>query len=218
MTVGPHTVKASTDADIAKHIARSVVILGKSMHLSDAETAELGKLAGNLVDLQMECSIDIAADGWASVTYCHQVMNLSGRPVKRMTREQWFETTSGALKIEPHSSSDREVNIQRIHDTPNMSKFACHLSPAIEPGEVATIAYTSHGGRFVHDHYWRQSIPRYTRYFTLTIRHREVSMLRNCTAIEEQIDGSETSAIEDLICSDEDGNALITLTRDYLQP
>lgn len=218
LTVGQPTKNSTDDADIAERIARCVMMLSRSMRLSDAETAELGKLAGNLVDLQMECSIEIAADGWASVTYCHQVINLSSRPVKRMTREQWFETTSGALKIEPHSGSDRKVHIQRIHDTPNMSKFACQFSPAIEPGEVATVSYTSHGGRFVHDHYWRQSVPRYTRYFTLRIRHREVSMLLNCTAIEEQIDGSETSAIEDLVCSDEDGDALITLTGDYLQP
>ena len=70
----------------------------------------------------------------------------------------------------------------------------------------------------MHDHYWRQSIPRYTRYFTLNIRHRRVAMLLNCTALEEQVDGSETSAIDDLVCTDADGDALITLTRDYLQP
>ncbi|MCA1708958.1 MAG: hypothetical protein LC808_39055 [Actinobacteria bacterium] len=215
---GPTPAGEGTGADVGTRIARSVVMLSKSMALPDVETAELGKLAGNLVDLQMDCSIDIAADGWASVTYCHRVMNLSSRPIKRMTREQWFETTSGPLKIEPHSSSDRNVYILRIHDTPNMSKFACQFSPAIEPGEVATISYTSQGGRFVHDHYWRQSIPRYTRYFTLNIRHRDAPMLLNCTAIEEQIDGSETSAIEDLICSDEDGDALVTLTREFLQP
>jgi hypothetical protein len=166
----------------------------------------------------MDCSIDIDAEGWASVTYCHQILNLTSRPMKRMTREQWFETTSGPLTIDPRPGSDRKVHIQRIHDTPSMAKFACQFSPAIEPGEVAMVSYASRGGRFVHDHYWRQSIPRYTRYFTLNIRHRRVAMLLNCTALEEHIDGSETSAIEDLVCGDEDGDALITLTRDYLQP
>ncbi|MCA1675192.1 MAG: XRE family transcriptional regulator, partial [Actinobacteria bacterium] len=140
------------------------------------------------------------------------------RPMKRMTREQWFETTSGPLKIEPHPSSDRQVHIQRIHDTTNMSKFACQFSPAIEPGDLAEVSYTSRGGRFVHDHYWCQSIPRYTRQFILNIRHRGIAMLLNCTAIEDQIDGSEISAIEDLICSYEDSDALITLTQDYLRP
>lgn len=209
---------AELTTDISGNVARPVVILGSSTGLSDAEIAELGKLTGTIVDLKLECSIDIDADGWASVTYCHQVVNLTSRPMKRMTREQWFETTSGPLKIEPHPSSDRKVYIQRIHDTTSMSKFACQFSPAIEPGEVATISYTSRGGRFVYDHYWCQSVPRYTRHFTLKIRHRGVAMLLNCTAIEDRIDGSEMSAIEDLVCSDEDGDALITLTRDHLQP
>lgn len=203
--------------DISGHVARPVVLLDSSLGLSDIEITELNKLAGNIVDLKMECSIDIDADGWASVTYCHQVVNLTSRPMKRMTREQWFETTSGPLKIEPHPSSDRQVHIQRIHDTTSMSKFACQFSPAIEPGEIGTISYTSRGGRFVHDHYWRQSVPRHTQHFILSIRHRGVTMLCNYTAIEEQIDGSEESAIEDLVCSDEDGGALITLTRKHLQ-
>ncbi|MGH3937921.1 MAG: hypothetical protein ACRDTG_04685 [Pseudonocardiaceae bacterium] len=214
----PAKDNAEPTTDISGHIARPVVILGSSTGLSEAEIAELGKLVGNLVDFKMECSIDIDTDGWASVAYCHQVANLTNRPMKRMTREQWFETTSGPLKIEPCSSSDRKVYIQRIHDTANMSKFACQFSPAIEPGEIATISYASRGGRFVHDHYWRQSVSRHTRHFTLKIRHRGVAMLFNCTAIEERIDGSEISAIEDLVCSDEDDGALITLTREHLQP
>jgi hypothetical protein len=40
----------------------------------------------------------------------------------------------------------------------------------------------------------------------------------SCTAIEERADGSEVSATEDLICADESSDALITVTRDYLQP
>lgn len=218
VAIRKHRNERGPEADIAEHIAQSVVLLGKSMGLSDPEVSKLGKLGGNLVDLKMECSIDIDTDGWALVTYCHEIVNLTSRPVKRMTREQWFEMTSGPLKIEPHPNSDRKVHIQRIHDTTGMSKFACLFSPAIEPGEVGTISYTSQGGRFVHNDFWCQSVPRYTRYFTLKIRHRGVAMVLNCTAIEEHIDGSETSAIEDLVCSDEDGGALITLTRDYLQP
>lgn len=197
--------------------AQPIEALLQSMSLPDSEKAKLRNLAGNLVDVKMECAIDIAADGWALVTYCHEIANMTNRPVKRMIREQWFETTSGALKIEPHPSSDRKVRIQRIHDTLNMSKFACHFSPAIQPGEVATVSYTTQGGRFLHDHYWRQSAQRYTQNFTLSIRHRAVSMLVNCTAIEEQLDGSELSAIEDLVCSDEDGDAIITVTRGDLQ-
>lgn len=182
------------------------------------EDSDVHDLAGKLVDLTLGCSIDIDPEGWASVTYCHEIMNLTDRPMKRMTREQWFETTSGTLKIEALPDSERKVNIQRIHDTANMSKFACHLSPAIMPGETATISYRSQGGRFVYNHYWRQSIPRYTKKFVLTIRNRETSMLLNCTAIEEQLDGSEISAIEDLVCSPEGDDSLVTVTRENLQP
>lgn len=216
--LGHPTTESGPHGAIAEHLAQSLMTLSKSMHYSDPEIAVLGKIAGNIVFLKMKCSIDIEPDGWALVTYNHQVLNLTSRPVARMTREQWFETTSGPLRIEPHPNSNRKVYIQRIHDTPNMSKFACQFSPAIEPGEIATFAFTSRGGRFVHDHYWRQSVPYYTRYFTQIIRHRGVSMLVNCTAIEEQLDGSELSAIEDLVGNVEDGDALITVSREYLQP
>jgi hypothetical protein len=143
---------------------------------------------------------------------------LTNRPIKRLTRELWFETTDGPLTIEPSPSNDRKVAIQRIHDMNNLSKFACHVAPAIDPGEAVTISYLCRGGRFLHDHYWRQAVPRYTRHLTLNIRHRGVDMLLNCTAIEEQADGSEVSATEDLICADDSGDAVITLTRNYLQP
>lgn len=61
-------------------------------------------------------------------------------------------------------------------------------------------------------------MPRYTRHLTVTIRHSGVHMLLNCIAVEEHADGSEVSATEHLVCTDDDGAALITLTRDYLQP
>ena len=204
--------------DPASHIARSVLMLGKRMRLAEAEVAELAALAGNLIDLEMECSIEIDADGWSSVTYRFEVLNLTNRPVKRMVRDQWFETTRGSLQIEPSDSSDRSVSIQRMHDTANMTKFACQFSPAIEPGEVGVIGYTTRGGQFNHDHYWRQMTTRPVRQFTLSIRHQGVAMLLGCTAIEEQLDGSQVSVIEDLVCTDLDGDALMTITRDYLQP
>jgi len=199
------------------HIARAILMLGKRLRMEEAEVTELARLAGNLIDLEMECSIDIDADGWASVSYRFQVLNLTNKPVKRMVREQWFETTSGPLRIEPSDNGDRTVSIQRIHETANMTKFACQFSPAIAPGEVGMIGYTARGGRFTHDHYWRQTATRLVRHFTLSIRHQGVSTLLGCTAIEDQLDGSQVSVIEDLVCADNDGDALMTITRDYLQ-
>jgi hypothetical protein len=202
----------------AQRIARSLVGLAKRLRLSETEIIQLAKLAGHIVELDVTCSIDIDSEGWSTVTYTHQLLNLTNRPIKRLTRELWFETTNGPLVIEPSPSNDCKVAIQRTHDMNNLSKFACHISPGIPSGDVATISYLCRGGQFVHDHYWRQAVPRYTRHLTLTIRHRGVHMLLNCTAIEEQADGSEVSAIEDLTCTDDDGAALITVTRDYLQP
>ncbi|MCA1673951.1 MAG: hypothetical protein LC799_17705 [Actinobacteria bacterium] len=154
---------------------------------------------------------------WASVAYRFEVLNLTNKPVKRMVREQWFETTSSPLTIEPSDSSDRTVSIQRMHETANMTKFACQFSPAIVPGEVGVIGYATRGGRFTHDHYWRQTATRPVRHFTLSIHHQGVTMLLGCTAIEDQLDGSQVSVIEDLVCADHDGDALMTITRDYLQ-
>lgn len=202
----------------AQRIARSLAGLAKQLRMSDAEVVQLAKLAGHIVELDVTCSIDIDGEGWSTVTYSHQLLNLTNRPIKRLTRELWFETTDGSLVIEPSPGNDRKVAIQRTHDMNHLSKFACHISPGIDSGDVATIWYFCRGGRFVHDHYWRQAVPRYTRHLTLNIRHRGVHMLLNCTAIEEQADGSEVSAIEDLVCTDDDGDALISVTRDYLQP
>ena len=198
-------------------LTRSLQLLGRRMRLADTEVEQLALLAGHLVDLEMECSIDIASDGTSAVTYKFVLLNLTDAPVKRLLREQWFENTEG-ITIEPRESSDRTVSIQRRHDIGNMVKFACALSPPIAPGEVGVVSYTSYGGRFLHDHYWQQWTPRHTRHFTLTIRHSGVDTLRECTAVEDQPDGSQVSALDDLFCAEEENGALITLTRDYLQP
>ena len=121
------------------------------------------------------------------------------------------------LHVRDHGQSSAVVIIKRL-GVRRPSKFVCHISPAIVPGEAVTISNSCRGGQFVHDHYWRQAVPRYTRHLTLNIRHHGVDMLLNCTAIEEQADGSEVSATEDLICADDSGDAVITLTRNYLQP
>ena len=202
----------------AQRIARSLLAVSKRLRLSEAEVTQLVKLAGHVVELDMTCSIEIDDTGWSTVTYSHQLLNLTNRPIKRLTRELWFENTDGPLTIEPSPSNDRKVAIQRTHDMSNLSKFACHISPGIDSGDTATISYLCRGGQFVHDHYWRQAVPRYTRHLTLNIRHHGVHMLLNCTAIEEQADGSEVSATEDLLCTDDAGDALITVTRNYLQP
>jgi hypothetical protein len=89
----------------AQRIARSLVGLAKRLRLPDAEVTQLAKLAGHIVELDVTCSIDIDSEGWSTVTYTHQLLNLTNRPIKRLTRELWFETTKGPLAIEPSPSN-----------------------------------------------------------------------------------------------------------------
>jgi hypothetical protein len=197
-------------------IARKLAELRRVMRLSEEEVRKLAALAGNIVELEIRIEIDIAHDGWARLTYWHRVLNMGAKSLARIPRELWFEHTRGPLTILPLSDGDYRVAIERIHDTASLAKFACRVSPPIRTGEVATLGYTCEGGRFVSDHYWRQSFPRYTRHLTLRLRHRGARQLAICTAVEEHADGSENSATEDLMWDYEDEDVVITLTRDYL--
>jgi hypothetical protein len=204
---------------VARDIGRKLVALQKVRRLSRDEVRLLAGLAGNVVDLALCIDIDIAEDGWARLAYRHELLNLSDKPLTRISRELWFENTrDGRLKISPVNDGDRRVAVQRIHDTPNLSKFACQISPAVQPGDTAVVQYTCEGGRFVEDHYWNQSLPRYTRHFTMRLRHHQAGLLTSCAATEEHPDGSENSATEELLWDYEGNDVVITLTRDYLRP
>ena len=98
------------------------------------------------------------------------------------------------------------------------AKFAVQLSPPLQPGDSTTLSYTCSGGQFVSDHYWRQALPRYTRHFTIRLRHRGAGQLASCTALEEHPDGAENTANEDLLWDYDGDDVLVTLTRDYLRP
>jgi hypothetical protein len=212
---------ASDLGETTQRIGRKLVALGRVLRLTIDETqqlASLASLAGNVIDLDLHIDFDIAADGWARVTYRQELFNMSDRPLARLPRELWFEHTSGPLDILPIDQGARRLAIQRIHDTPNLAKFACLLSPALQPGETTTIGFSCEGGQFVSDHYWRQAMPRYTRRFTISLRHRAATRLVTCTALEEHPDGSESSAADSLIWDTDGADVTITLTRDYLRP
>ena len=202
----------------ARLISKSLVELATVRRMSEKETTQLASLAGNVVELDLHIDMDIEPDGWAVVRYRQELLNMSDRPLTRISREVWFENTDGPLSIEPTEENERRVAIQRTHDTAHSAKFACQISPALQPGERTVIGYACKGGQFVADHYWRQSMARYTRHFTLRLRHRGMGMLRTCSAIEEHPDGSENSAAEDLIWDVADGDVLITLARNHLHP
>jgi hypothetical protein len=174
--------------------------------------------AGEIEDRRLTIDIEVAEDGWVTMTYRRELFNGTAVPLTRMSHDLWFETTNGPLKIEALPSPDRNVLIQRIHDTALNARFACQIFPAIEPGESAEIGYRSTGGRFVYDHYWRQSIPRPTGLFVIRLRHHGITTLERCSASEDRPDGSEISATESLSWNQDADGVAIELTRRNLRP
>lgn len=187
--------------------------------LGDNDSGTWGAdIRGTIVELSVRLDIDIDPDGWASLVYHHELLNLSDKPLTRVARELWFENTRGPLTITPTADSQRRLMIQRIHDTGNLAKFACQLSPPLQPGESAIVGFSCEGGQFVQDHYWRQAIPRHTRTYRIQVRQRGAGQLVRCTATEEHPNGAENSADADLIWDYEDNDVVITLTREHLHP
>jgi hypothetical protein len=213
--VSSHGVGTS---EMTVELGQRLVELAKIRRLPRADLEQLAHLAGNIVDLDTTINIDVTSDGRADLTYRHELLNMSNRPLTRQAKELWFEHTTGKLEITPMSENGRRVAIQRVHDTGNLVKFACQISPPIRPGEAGIIGYSCTGGRFVDDHYWRQAMPRYTRHLTIRLRHRGGGRLAVCTAVEEHPDGSENSATEELMWDYDGDDVVITLTRDYLRP
>ncbi|WP_322770370.1 helix-turn-helix domain-containing protein [Frankia sp. Cr1] len=166
----------------------------------------------------LSVTIDIAADASAQVTYTYELVNIGTLPITRLVRELWFKHTTGILTIAPAAASDRNVIIQRIHDTITMSKFACQIFPALQPSESAIIAYTCDGGRFLDELYWRQAFTRPTDRYSLAVRHRGTRQLLSCTAVEEHADGSEVSATDGLTWKHDQTAIVIELTRANLAP
>lgn len=204
-------------SDDARQLARRLLELQQSRRLSDRETRQLAGLAGHIVELSQTLEIDIDAEGDAHLVYHFDLLNLSDKPLTRVSRELWFELTSGPLVIVPAQDCERRVAIQRIHDTSNLAKFAYQISPPLHQGECARVGYSCDGGRFGERHYWRQSMPRYTRQHTLRVRQANVQLV-SCTAAEEYPDGSESSANDSLTWDYADNNIVLTLARDYLRP
>jgi hypothetical protein len=130
----------------------------------------------------------------------------------------WFEHTDAPLRIRPLQRDSYRVAIQRIHDTGNLAKFACLVSPPIQPGETATVAYTCEGGQFVSDHYWQQSLVRFTRRLSFQVRHRGGRQLVSCTATKDHIDGAQHLLADAVRWDEADGDVVVSLTHEYLRP
>jgi hypothetical protein len=111
---------------------------------------------------------------------------------------------------------DRRVQVAPA--TANLAKFACLVSPAIQPGESAVVGYVCEGGQFVSDHYWQQTASRYIRQLSIRLRHRGARQLASCTASEEYPDGAQNSATEALEWDEDEGDVVLTLRRELLLP
>jgi hypothetical protein len=204
--------------DLSLDIGKRLVTLKRKLRLSDDEVRLIAGTYGHIVELEFKLDINIDPDGWATLTYEHELFNMSDKPISRFPREIWFEYTRGGLQISPLDEGTRRVAIQEIHSTPILAKFACQISPPIKPGESGSLGYVCEGGRFVDKLYWRHSVYRYARHTTITLRHQGARRLTSCSSMEESPDGSEHSGLADVVWDYDGDDILITLTRDYLQP
>lgn len=206
------------DVPLSERLARKVTHLGHVLRLPPNDVAEIAALAGNLVDLSLTIDLNIAADGVCAVTYRYSSLNLTDHAVTRAPRDLWFQHSRTKLELVALREGPTRNTIQRLHTADNIAKFACQLSPPIQPGESATFGYTCSGAEFQQDYYWRQQFARYTRAYTLRVRHEGLGDCAGITATEELPDGTETLA-NTSIAWDYDGDDLImTFTRDHLQP
>jgi hypothetical protein len=199
-------------------ISRRLLALGQVHRIPPEEVAQLSTLAGNIIDLSITIDLDIEADGACSVAYRYHSLNLTGHPISRMPRDLWFQHSRGPLDLVALREGPTKVAIQRLHTADNMAKFACQLSPSIQPGDSTSFGYRCGGAEFRKDLYWRQSLARYTRRFTLRVRHQGVGSLAGLTAIEELPDGTERLAPRSVVWDYEGDDAVMTFTLDYLRP
>ncbi len=212
------TARAHGPGASAQDIMRRLMQFEGVARLDSREITQFAYLAGHIIDLDTRIDLHIGDDGSAHLTYRYETLNMTDKPLTRLPRELWFEHTDGRLDIRPLRDSTHRLAIQRVHDTPNLAKFACQLSPAIKPGESAQIGYSCDGGRFEDALYWRQAVYRYTRRLTINLRHANAGDVLSCSAVEEHPDGAENSATEHLTWDYEGEDVIVTLVREYLRP
>jgi hypothetical protein len=173
-------VSVTTTDETPRHVlmAQKLLALGFAGRVPPAEISQLSRLAGNVVDLRTEIELVVENDGACSVTYRYETLNLTDRPISRVSRDLWFQHPRNPLKLEALPNNATKLVVQRLHAADNMVKFALHLSPPIAPGDAATFGYRCSGAEFRKDYYWRQAIARFTRSFTLSVRHEGVDASR----------------------------------------
>lgn len=206
------------DLPFSELLTRKLTGLGHVLRLPPAEVAELAALAGNLVDLSLTVDLTIESDGLCAVTYRYHQLNLTNHSVNRAPRDLWFQHSRGPLALIALREGPTKNAIQRLHTADNIAKFACQLSPAIQPGESARFGYTCSGAEFQQDWYWRQAFARHTREYTLRVRHKAIGETAGISATEELPDGTELMAQQSVEWDYDGEDVVMTFTRDHLQP
>ena len=180
--------------------------------------AQAQEPAGEVIDRRLSVVIDVAPDGAVTLNYQQELFNGSSVPFTRLTRELWFEHTSGPLTIDslPLVEDDenaRNLIIRKIHQSTLNATYACQIYPAVQPGESATVAYTCTGGRFVDAHYWRQAVVVPTTELRMRLVHHGISQLTDCSGLEERPDGSELSVADSIAWTRTGDAVVVELTR-----
>jgi hypothetical protein len=205
----------------AQRQTSSRTVAGGVAVIQDAPPSLIHTPAGELIDRRLTLDIDVAPDGAVTLNYRQELFNGGSVPFTRLTRELWFEHTSGPLTIEalPLDEDDenaRNLIIKKIHQSTLNAHYACQIFPAVQPGESATIAYTCTGGRFVDAFYWRQAFVVPTQEARIRLVHHGIRQLTDCAGIEERADGSELSVADSIAWTRTDDAVVVELTRQNL--
>jgi transcriptional regulator with XRE-family HTH domain len=211
-------LEVDAEASLVSDMATRMVLAGKSNRLSPEELNRLAHLAGNVVDLSRRVDLDIASDGSCVVTYRFNLINLTDRPLGRVARGLWFQHSVKEIELESLNEDYGVLSIKVLHSAKNLAKFACFLSPPVDPGASMRFGYRGVGGQFRHDYYWRQSIVRPTRKSTLRVRHQGLGRPGRVTAVHEFSDGSEVDVSSSVIQEKFEGDVVLTLILDDLLP
>jgi hypothetical protein len=206
-----------TPGTCEREVSEKLALLAQDLKMSKRELEDLTRLTGRIVELDTAVTIDISENGHAVVEFDRLILNLMDRPVASLSWGTWFERAYEKVSVRVNGSCSRNTKIAVKHGVANHVKFATLASPSLSLGDTARISYSCHGGLFTDNLYWRKSISRDVRHFSLTVRQHASDELLRCSATEELPDGSERSAMEDLTWDTRDGCHTIRVTRDYLE-
>ena len=123
-----------------------------------------------MIDLDLDLQIRMQADGSATLSYVHDVLNATGEDRGGLPqREVWFEHTT-SLEVRSLKGSEFEATrIKMVHNAGHILKFLPRFLRPFSHGSVGRVGYDVLGGSFAEDHYWSQSFTRHTCSYTVSL-------------------------------------------------